>query len=238
MTPERFARLKQVLRQRQPDLSVIVEGVRKGHNLSAILRTCDAVGVLRAHAVVAPGRKPRLRRDASSGAGKWVRVRWHDSAEAIVPRLRSRGYQIVAAHPGTDARDFREIDYTRPTAVVLGAELDGISDYSAAAADALIRIPMHGLAESLNVSVAAAVVLYEAERQRRLAGQYDRSALDHTEFGRYLFEWSYPTLAHRLREARLAYPPLRDDGSIAALPARSPDHPSPRAPEPGSHPEP
>jgi tRNA (guanosine-2'-O-)-methyltransferase len=170
--------------------------------------------VLRAFAVPSPGRKPRVRRDASSGAGKWVRMRWLDDTRAVYERLRPQGFQIVAAHPHPAARDFRQVDFTRPTALVLGAELDGLSPFAAAHADALISVPMHGLVESLNVSVAAAIILYEAERQRRAAGYYDQPRLPPAEFEQYLFEWSYPGLAHKLRERRIAYPRLRDDGSF------------------------
>jgi tRNA (guanosine-2'-O-)-methyltransferase len=209
-----MARLKKVLETRQPDLTVLLDGVRTGRNLSAIVRTCDAVGVLRVHGIPAEGRRPRLRREASSGSRKWVQVRWHADREAALRDLRERGLRIVAADPGPGAADFREVDYTLPRALVLGAEVEGISALAAERADARIRVPMHGMVESLNVSVAAALVLYEAERQRRAAGMYAEPRLPPERVARLLFEWGHPRLAGRLRERGLPFPAVRDDGSL------------------------
>lgn len=212
MTPERFHRLRAVLARRQPDLTVLMEGTHKPHNVSAILRSCDAVGVLRAHAVGERG--VRLSRGVSRGSSKWVRVRTHRTVEEAVGRLRERGLRIVAATPADDAVDFRDVDYTLPTAVLLGAELHGVSPAAAALADRHVCIPMHGMVASLNVSVAAATILYEAERQRSAAGMYARSRLEPEEHERVLFEWTHPRVAHLCRGRGEPYPPLGPDGEI------------------------
>ena len=212
MVPARFRRLKQVLDRRQPDLSVLMDGVHKPHNFSAVLRTCDAVGVLRAHVVPVGELEPS--RQIARGASRYVRVVRHRSLDAAVDRLREAGFAIVAAHPAPDAPDFRELDYTVPTAVLLGTELDGLSDEALAAADAAVRIPMLGAVTSLNVSVAAALILYEAQRQRQDAGMYDSRRLDDDTARRLLFEWGYPRIARLCRRRGVPYPELGPEGEI------------------------
>ncbi len=213
MTPARFTRLKQVLARRQPDLSVLMDNVHKTHNFSAILRSCDAVGVFEAHAVWPnPHLKPNHM--ASAGAGKWLSVRTHDAIGAACQHLHERGFAIVAAHPGRGARDFREVDYTAPTVVCLGSELDGLSESALTHVDGLIDIPMMGMVESLNVSVAAATVLFEAQRQRQAAGLYAASRLSPDVYERTLFEWAHPMIADYCRRSKRAYPALDEDGDV------------------------
>lgn len=212
MRPERFRRLKEVLARRQPDLTVLMDRVNKPHNFSAIVRNCDAVGVLEAHAVL-PEHGLELFHATSAGTRKWVRVRTHADAGAAVRHLRERGFRLVAAHPVPGALDFRAEDYTRPTAFLLGAELYGVSHAALSAADAHVVIPMLGMVHSLNVSVATALLLYEAQRQREEAGMYRGPRLTPAEFERTLFSWAHPLLARRLDEEGSAYPPLDDDGN-------------------------
>ncbi len=207
MTPERFARLKAVLDRRQPDLTVLLDNVHKPHNLAAILRSADAAGVLQAH-VAAPQGLALQRPKSAAGSLRWVELVRHASVEQAAARLHERGFQLVAAHPDTGARDFRELDYTRPTAFVLGAELDGLSPAALAAADHTVVVPMHGMVESLNVSVCAALLLYEAMRQREAAGMYDTPRLDAGTRQRLLFQWAWPRIARHCREQGLPYPPL------------------------------
>ena len=218
MRPERFHRVLGVLTRRQPDLTVLMDRVNKSHNFSAILRNCDAAGVLDVH-VVPPAHGLDLHHGTSAGTKKWVGVRRHESIGGAVAELKSAGFHLVAAHPARDAVDFREHDFTRPTAVVMGAELHGVSDEALEAADAHVVIPMLGMVHSLNVSVATALLLYEAMRQREAAGMYDESRLEADEFRTRLFEWSYPTLARRLREEGRPYPALDADGQIVRDPA-------------------
>ncbi len=213
MLPERYHRLRSVLDRRQPDLTVLMERVNKEHNFSAILRTCDAVGVLEAHAVF-PERGLKLHRDTSGGTAKWIRVHEHDEGPAAIGRLQQEGFQVIAAHPSPDALDFRAPDYTRPTAFVMGAELHGVSEASLAVVDHTVLIPMLGMVRSLNVSVAAALLLYEVQRQRADAGMYDAPRLDPASHARILFEWCRPELARRLREAGLPYPSLGPEGEL------------------------
>jgi len=211
MTAERLARMRAVLDRRQPDLRVLLDGVHKPHNVSAILRTCDAVGVFQAHAVWR-GERLAVHRHCSAGAGQWVRMRTHGDAVEAVSSLRAEGLRVYAAHLSERAVDFREADYTRPCAVLMGAELWGVSEPAAAVADVHVTIPMSGLVASLNVSVAAAVILFEAQRQRAAAGLYDQPRLDPGIYRRTLFEWLHPKLAAHLRARGAPYPDLDEDG--------------------------
>ena len=213
MTPERFRRLRSALERRQPDLTVLMDQVHKPHNFSAILRSCDAVGVLEAH-VIAPEGAVAVHHATSAGTKKWISVRGHRRVGEAAVELRGRGFRLIAAHPSSTALDYRAVDYTLPTALVLGSELDGLSPEALAAADAHVTIPMVGLVHSLNVSVASALVLFEAYRQRSAAGMYERSRLPPDELSRRLFEWAHPTLARQRRAAGRAYPALGPDGEV------------------------
>ena len=217
MTPERLAKLKAALARRQPDLTVYTDAVNKSHNVSAIVRTADAVGIYRLHAL---STADVLRRHhmIAGGATQYMRLTLHASTAAALAALRAEGFRLVAAHASPRARDYRSIDYTAKVAIMVGAELIGLSAAALEAADEHIAIPMHGLGTSLNVSVAAGVILLEAERQRRTAGLYERSRLSQPEHDATLFEWCYPDIAQRCRQLGRAYPPLTDDGMLASNP--------------------
>ncbi len=213
--------MRAVLDRRQPDLTVLLDNVHKPHNLSAILRSCDAVGVFEAHAVWR-GARFRARHLTSGGTGRWVAVRTHPNLPSAVDRLHREGLQIVVAHPEVSSVDFREIDYTRPTAVLLGAELDGVSAPSLALADQRARIPMQGMGQALNVSVAAALLLFEAERQRTAAGMYDATRLSPALHRDTLFEWAHPRVAACCRRHGAPFPDLDEDGLVVAPPGWHP----------------
>lgn len=213
MRPERYARLQAVLDRRQPDLTVLMDRVHKAHNFSAIVRTGDAAGVLRMHAVPAERGLP-VKHTSSAGSKKWVEVVQHDDVGTAISRLRGEGMQVLAAHLGDGALDYRSLDLSRPTAFLVGAELDGVSPRGLALADERVSIPMAGMVQSLNVSVAAALLLYEAVRQRERAKMFDTPRLPPEERARILFEWGYPRLARRLAAAGLPYPALDDDGGL------------------------
>lgn len=213
MRPERFHRIKSVLHRRQPDLTVLMEKVNKSHNFSAILRNCDAVGVLDAH-VVPPDKGLDFHHATSAGTRKWIRVHQHDTVSGAVSHLHDRGFRVLAAHPSDGAMDFRQVDLTQPTAVMMGAELHGVSEEGLEMADEHVVIPMVGMVHSLNVSVATALILYEAQRQRGAAGMYDAPRIPDDDRRRILFEWAYPTLAAQLREDGRPYPELDEDGQL------------------------
>jgi tRNA (guanosine-2'-O-)-methyltransferase len=217
MNPRRFRRIKRVLDRRQPDLTVLMERVNKPHNFSAILRNCDAVGVLEVHAVI-PERGIDIHHHTSGGTKRWMKIVRHPDVDVAVSVLHRSGYRVLAAHLTEDAEDYREVDLSRPVAFMMGAELYGVSDPALELADGAVRIPMVGMVKSLNVSVAAALLLYEAFRQRMSAGMYDRSRLPEDAYARTLFEWAYPREARLCRDAGVPYPPLGPDGEMLKEP--------------------
>lgn len=206
-----------MLATRQPDLTVCLEQVHKPHNVSAIIRTADAVGVHQVHAVW-PTPRTRTLVSSAAGSNSWVSVKTHPTIADAVTHLKGQGMQILATHLSARAVDFREIDYTRPTCILLGQEKTGITEEALALADQDIIIPMIGMVQSLNVSVAAALILYEAQRQRQNAGMYrrDLSALDEQEQQRLLFEGGYPVLANVAKRKKLPRPQIDDQGQVVA----------------------
>jgi tRNA (guanosine-2'-O-)-methyltransferase len=194
-----------------------MEQVNKTHNFSAIVRNCDAVGVLEAHAVF-PEKGVDLSHHTSAGTSKWIEIHRHPDVVSAVDALHREGFRVLAAHPGQASVDFRQVDYTRKVAIMVGAELDGISNAGLARADETVAIPMAGMARSLNVSVATALLLYEAYRQRRAAGMYRESRLPRERYRRLLFEWCHPELAEFFLRRGEPYPPLSDEGEALVDP--------------------
>lgn len=190
-TERRQSRIDQVLVHRQPDLTVVLENVHDPHNVSAVLRSCDAVGVLRVHAVYSVEEPPdtEFARTTSASAAKWVEVERHRSIADCYATIRRRGLTIVATSVQAGSIDLYEHDLCAPTALVFGNEMRGISDEAAQRADHLLSIPMMGMVQSLNISVACAVVLYEALRQRRGAGYYDQPQLSSEEIATLRNDW-------------------------------------------------
>jgi len=213
MSPERFAKIIQVLDRRQLDLTVLMENVHKPHNVSAVMRTGDAVGIDEVHAVY-PEEFMKEYHMTSGGTLKWMGTRLHPNLDTALSHLQDQGFQVLAAHLSPEAFDFRDADYTRPTALLLGAEKDGVSPEAAAKADGHIQIPMTGMGQSLNVSVAAAIILFEAQRQRSAAGLYERKMLSPDVRTTRLFEWAYPELAEFCQKHGQNYPRLDEDGEI------------------------
>ena len=187
----REQRIDQVLARRQPDLTVVLEDVHDPHNIAAVLRSCDATGVLAVHAVYVhePAPKRKLARTTSASASKWVDVQRHETIAACYDALRASGHQIVATALTDDSVDLYGVDFCQPTAIVMGNEHRGLSADAIAAADVTVRIPMSGMVESLNISVATAVTLFEAFRQRRAAGYYDDPRFDDDDYARLRAEW-------------------------------------------------
>lgn len=214
MTPARYEKILKVLNSRQTDLTVITDQVHKGQNLSAITRTADAVGIHQVHSVYEKG-VYRPHTGTSLGAHKWVKTIVHNNIVTPIENLQQRGLQIVAAHFDEHAVDYREVDYTRPTALLLGAEKWGVSDSAYSRLDGTVIIPMMGMAESFNVSAACAIILAEAQCQRSEAGMYDRCHLPQDEYQTLLFEWCQPVIARICRERGLEYPALDDTGHLA-----------------------
>ncbi len=214
MKPERLDVIVNSLNKRQPDLTVIMENVVKSHNLAAVARTLEAVGGLDIHAITSDPRAVKLTSMSGGGIKKWIQVHKHTDTRSGIDWLKARGFQVVATHLSERAKDFRHIDYTQPTAILVGTELEGISDEAIELADENIVIPMTGLVQSLNVSVASALVLYEAYRQREAAGLYDLRRLDDETYLRLLFEACHPKVAKYCRRKQIPYPKINEQAEI------------------------
>lgn len=216
MTPKRLARLRKVLDQRQPDLIMVTDFVHKQRNLSAIVRNCDAVGIMRMFAAIGD-EDYKAFRGTAMGSHLWVDVTpCNDIKDALAP-LSAQGVQTVAAHLGDEVIDYRDVDYTRPTAIVMGAEKRGLS-MAAQSVDHCVTIPMVGMVGSLNVSVAAGIILTEAQRQRQCAGLYSRRRIDDETYRVLFFQWAHPRLSTFCEERGLRYPELDPDGELADPP--------------------
>lgn len=176
-TEKRTAKVEKVLRARQDSLMVVLENIHDPHNVSAIFRTCDAVGVPKVSLVYNVEQFPKIGKKSSASAFKWVEREKYKSIEECYTELRSSGFKIYASALNENSVNLFDLNLTGKAAIVLGNEHRGVSVEAAEAADETFMIPMFGMVQSLNVSVAAAVVLYEALRQRLTKGMYDESVL-------------------------------------------------------------
>ncbi|MDD8027020.1 MAG: RNA methyltransferase [Acidobacteriota bacterium] len=189
-TPERLARIKSVLGFRQPDLHVVLEQVGNPHNASAVLRTCDAAGIMNVDVIGSAADPLPINEAITTRADKWLSIRFHDTTEACLSDLKREGFTVAVTHLGPGAIPYTSLDYTRPTAVVFGGEKNGISAAALAAADVGIKIPMFGMVQSLNLSVSVGIIVYEAIRQRLGKGLFDDPRLSPAELEDYLDRWS------------------------------------------------
>ncbi|MBK6292241.1 MAG: RNA methyltransferase [Ignavibacteria bacterium] len=191
MTPERKARIEHVLRRRQPTLTVVFENVHDLHNVSAVLRSCDAVGVLEAFAIYNGGQVfPGLGQKSSGGAFKWIPIHLFETVEECYAAIRAKGFAIYTTHLAADSVSLHNMDLTKPVALVFGNEHEGVTEEARTAADGNFLVPQMGMVQSLNISVACAVSLYEAMRQRMVAGMYDTPQIAPAELEAMITEWS------------------------------------------------
>ena len=195
MTPEREQRLKQVLDKRQNDLTVVLENVFDPHNISAVMRTCDAVGIQDIHVLntkISKHKKWGAR--SSSSAAKWLTVHQQTDAAECFTGLRKKYPLVLTTHLSSTAVSLYEIDFTGPVALVFGNEHDGVSEEIRALADGNFVIPQVGMIRSLNISVACAVSLYEAFRQKNAAGHYNQTRLEESQYRALWKQWEQPDL--------------------------------------------
>ncbi len=192
MTPQRQKKVKEVLDHRQKDLVVVLENIDDPHNIGAILRSCDAFGVLDVHLLYTQGRAPRLgelKTKAAASALKWLRLTKWNSAAALIKYLKKKKMKIAVTSLRGRSRDVHSVDCIAPLAFVLGNEHTGVSLEMIKAADMNARIPMVGFVQSFNVSVAAAILLYEAYQQREKVGKYLKASFNKIEQKKILKNW-------------------------------------------------
>jgi tRNA (guanosine-2'-O-)-methyltransferase len=191
-TEKRTGKILSVLRTRQPSLNVVLENIHDPHNVSAIFRTCDAVGVPKVSLIYNLEPFPKVGKKSSASALKWVEREKFKSVEECYKKLRSEGFVILASaiSDNEDSQDLYKLDLTKKTALVFGNEHRGVSEEAKKLADDIFQIPMFGMVQSLNVSVAAAVCLYEALRQRKNSGMYDKSEQSNEELENLIDQWT------------------------------------------------
>ncbi|MEA1953928.1 MAG: RNA methyltransferase [Campylobacterota bacterium] len=197
---KRLKRIDDALSRKQPTLQIMLDNVYSSQNLSAIIRSCDGVGILDIFYTTKENEALRIHKTITQGAHRWTRrYRIDDEDKSLfINEKKSQGFQVVVTHLEERAVSFREIDYTKPTLIVMGNEKEGVSSEVIALADDIIVIPMQGMVQSLNVSVATALVLYEAQRQLEDAGRYVTSALSSQKAEKIKQAWIYrDTIARR-----------------------------------------
>ena len=192
MTPARTNRLEQVLSKRQPDLTVVLENVFDPHNISAVMRTCDAVGIqdiFILNTKIPPHKKWGAK--SSSSAAKWLSIHQFTNTEACFAELRKRYTKIYTTHLAVDSVGLYQLNLAESVALVFGNEHSGVSEEIIGMADGNFIIPQVGIIRSLNISVACAVTLYEAFRQKSAAGHYDAPRLPAIQHATLRNQWGF-----------------------------------------------
>ncbi len=181
-----------MLNRRQPDLTIVLENVADPHNISAVMRTCDAVGVQEIYILntVIPKHKKWGTRSSSSAA-KWLTVHQYNNVEECFSALRKKYQKIFTTHLSSDAVSMFNLDLSEPVALVFGNEHSGVSDELIRKCDGNFIIPQVGIIKSLNISVACAVTLYEAYRQKSLAGHYNKARLPENQMAELKESWGF-----------------------------------------------
>ena len=190
MTPQRFDRLTSVLSHRQPDLTIILENVFDPHNISAVMRTCDAVGIQDVYILnnrIPPHKKWSSK--SSSTAAQWLTIHQFTDIEECFKEIRKKYERIYTSHLGENSKDVFKMNFTESIALVFGNETFGVSDEIRKYADGDFIIPQVGIIKSLNISVACAVTLYEAFRQKVEKGHYEESRLPKNEMENLQNKW-------------------------------------------------
>ncbi len=189
-TIKRIEKIKAVVSKRQPSLKIILENIHDPHNVSAIFRTCDAAGIPKVSLLYNIESFPKIGKKSSASAFKWIEREKFKSVEECYKQLRSEGYRIYASSISEGAKDLYEIDFTEKSAIVMGNEHRGVSKEAEELADEKFYIPMYGMVQSLNVSVSAAITIYEALRQRTAKGMYNKSELNEDQIEELINKWS------------------------------------------------
>jgi tRNA (guanosine-2'-O-)-methyltransferase len=189
-TEKRIEKIKWVVSKRQPSLRVVIENIHDPHNVSAIFRTCDAAGIPKVSLVYNVEKFPKIGKKSSASAYKWIEREKFKTAEECYSQLRKEKYVIYASSLNSDSKSLYDLDFTKKTAIIFGNEHRGLSKEAEDFADERFFIPMYGMVQSLNVSVSAAISIYEALRQRTLKGLYDNSEMSVKELKSMIEEWS------------------------------------------------
>lgn len=192
MTAERTQRLNDVLNKRQPGLTVVLENVEDPHNISAVMRTCDAVGIQDIYILnTRIAKHTTWSSKTSSSAAKWLSIHQFTDTQECFTELRKHFDKIYTTHLNSHSVELHELDLTQKVALVFGNEHGGVSAEAISLSDGNFIIPQVGIIKSLNISVACAVTLYEAYRQKKNAGQYDQRQLSDQKFSSLKTSWGF-----------------------------------------------
>ncbi len=190
MTPQRRERIEWVMAHRQNDLTIVLENVFDPHNISAVMRSCDAVGIDEIYVLnTKMARHEKWDRRTTTSADKWLTVHQFEDLTSCFAAIRKKYSTVLTTHLASDAIDLYELDLTRSIALVFGNEHAGVSDEIRTLADGNFIIPQQGMIRSLNISVACAVSLYEAYRQKSAAGHYNAPKLTAEENATLRKQW-------------------------------------------------
>ena len=190
-SPERKKRIQDVLSKKQPSLTVVLENVHDPHNIMAAIRSCDAVGVLEIHIVesIKATWDQSIGKRSSAGSKKWIKVNQYSTIDQCYQQLREEGKSIFTTHLSKESKDLYDLDLVQPVAMVFGNEHRGLTEEAMEGADGNFIIPQMGMIQSLNISVACAVSLFEALRQRKAAGLYAKPQLDESSLENLRLDW-------------------------------------------------
>ena len=183
-------RLHEVLNERTRHMKIVLEDVYQAHNASAVLRSCDCFGIQDVH-FIENKNNYKISEDVAMGASQWLSIYRHSTEEkntkSCLQQLKNKGYRIVATTPHKEDKTLQELDVSTPFALVFGTEIDGITEEAKAMADEFVKIPMYGFTESFNISVCAALCMYELST--RMRSQKINYKLTETEKEEIYLEW-------------------------------------------------
>lgn len=189
LTEKRLQKITKAASARQISLTIVLENVHDSHNVSAIIRSCDAVGILKVYLLYTIESCPKLSRISSASASKWMEIEKFKSVDECVSSLKKDGFTIYSSILDPDAKSLYQLDLTGKVAIVIGNEHRGVSDEMKDKSDGIFCIPMKGMVQSLNASVATAVSLFEALRQREIKNMYDKPDLTPVELDKLIDKW-------------------------------------------------
>ena len=188
-TEERIAKVKKVLAGRYADLRVVMEDVKNTHNASAVVRTCDAAGILFLDVISFENEPFPINEAISTRAEKWLQIGHYTETRKCLNDLKNEGFSIAATYLGEGTTPYTDVDFTKPTAIIFGNEAEGISPKARELADCTIHVPMVGMVRSLNLSVTVGIILYEAIRQRLVSPAYAHKSLQPEELESLALRW-------------------------------------------------
>ncbi len=197
VTENRKKRIEDVLSKRQGDLIVVLENIRNIHNINAIIRTIEGMGIQNLIVVNEYMEPLSINEAISTKADKWITIKQEFEIEPVLKELKENGFSIYTTSLGENTEEVYNVDYSKKVSIVFGNEKEGVSDKVLKYSDKLIKIPMRGMVKSFNVSVSVGIILYEAIRQREISGYIKKGGLATREKQELFLKW---TSGNRVKE--------------------------------------